>query len=62
MKIPMLDLSRQHTAARTDLMSAVGRVIDHGQFILGTEVNHFEAQLGLVVVLKMVSVAYSPLI
>lgn len=45
MKIPMLDLSRQHTAARTDLMSAVGRVIDHGQFILGTEVNHFEAQL-----------------
>ncbi len=45
MKIPMLDLSRQHTEARVELLAAVERVIDHGQFILGTEVNQFEAQL-----------------
>ena len=45
MKIPMLDLSRQHTPARAQLLSAVERVIDHGQFILGSEVSTFESNL-----------------
>ena len=45
MKIPMLDLTRQHDVYRSELVAAANRVIDHGQFILGTEVSAFESLL-----------------
>jgi dTDP-4-amino-4,6-dideoxygalactose transaminase len=45
MKIPMLDLSRQHDVYRSELITAAHRVIDHGQYILGAEVSGFESAL-----------------
>jgi len=42
MQVPYVDLARQHAAVKDRLMDAVGRVIDHGQFILGKEVELFE--------------------
>lgn len=45
MKIPMLDLTRQHEAFRTELHEAARRVIDSNQFIMGDEVTNFEAHL-----------------
>ena len=45
MKIPMLDLARQHQDYRTELYDAARRVIDSNQFIMGDEVARFEANL-----------------
>ena len=42
MRVPYVDLPAQHVALRTRLLEAVGRVLDHGQFILGPEVEEFE--------------------
>jgi dTDP-4-amino-4,6-dideoxygalactose transaminase len=42
MQVPYVDLARQNVAMKGRLMDAVGRVIDHGQFILGKEVELFE--------------------
>ena len=46
MKIPMLDLSRQHGQYMESLLAATQRVLTHGQFILGNEVSALEAALG----------------
>ena len=43
MKIPYVDLVGSHAAIRSELLDAVGRVIDHGAFILGPEVERFES-------------------
>ncbi|MGH7290023.1 MAG: DegT/DnrJ/EryC1/StrS family aminotransferase [Myxococcota bacterium] len=40
--VPYVDLAREHAALRTPLLEAVGRVLDHGGFILGPEVAAFE--------------------
>jgi len=40
--IPYVNIAAQHVAIKTELMDAVGRVIDGGQFILGDEVAKFE--------------------
>jgi dTDP-3-amino-3,4,6-trideoxy-alpha-D-glucose transaminase len=40
--IPILDLKRQIEAIRPELDSAIARVMDRGQFILGPEVEEFE--------------------
>jgi dTDP-4-amino-4,6-dideoxygalactose transaminase len=40
--VPMLDLKRQYTALRQELLDALGRVIDSRQFVLGEEVVAFE--------------------
>jgi dTDP-4-amino-4,6-dideoxygalactose transaminase len=40
--IPALDLKRQIAAIRPELDSAIARVTDRGQFILGLEVEEFE--------------------
>jgi dTDP-4-amino-4,6-dideoxygalactose transaminase len=40
--IPFLDLKAQHSALKTELMEAVGRVLDSCQFALGSEVAAFE--------------------
>jgi dTDP-4-amino-4,6-dideoxygalactose transaminase len=42
--IPFVKLSAQHRALKDDLLSAVARVLEHGQFILGPEVTEFEQQ------------------
>lgn len=42
--IPFGDLSRQHTAIRTDLEAAVSRVLASGWYILGAEVTAFEQE------------------
>src|SRR6266545_2556265 len=40
--IPFVNLAAQHKAIKNDLLAAVARVLDHGQFILGPEVGEFE--------------------
>ena len=42
--IPFVNLAAQHRAIKDDLLAAVGRVLEHGQFILGPEVDEFERQ------------------
>ena len=42
--IPYVDLIGQHAPLRDELLDAVGRVLDHGQFILGPEVGELEQQ------------------
>ncbi len=41
-KVPYVDLAAQHAPLREELLEAAGRVISHGQFILGPEVARFE--------------------
>jgi dTDP-4-amino-4,6-dideoxygalactose transaminase len=45
MKIPLIDLSGQHQALRTDLLGALARVIDSQQFVLGSEVASLEKEI-----------------
>lgn len=40
--IPFVDLAGQHDEHRAELIDAVSRVLDHGQFIFGEEVEAFE--------------------
>lgn len=46
MTIPYVDLAAQHRPIHQELLEAVGRVLQHGQFILGPEVRELEARLG----------------
>jgi len=41
-KIPYVNIAGQHAPIKTELLEAVGRIIDGGQFILGNEVSTFE--------------------
>jgi dTDP-4-amino-4,6-dideoxygalactose transaminase len=43
--IPLLDLRRQTSAIRAQLEAAMGRVLDHGRFILGPEVEELEDRI-----------------
>ena len=45
MRIPYVDLAAPLAPIRERLIEAVGRVLDHGQFILGPEVAQLEARL-----------------
>lgn len=45
MKVPYVDLAAQHAPLRQALLEAVGRVLDHGWFVLGPEVGELEARL-----------------
>lgn len=42
MNIPYVDLAEQHAPVREKLLEAVGKVLDHGKFVLGDEVAEFE--------------------
>ena len=42
-KIPYINLTGQHAAIKDQLLIAVERVLDHGQFVLGPEVQDFES-------------------
>mgnify|MGYP002682686952 CR=1 FL=1 len=44
MIVPYVNLTLQHQPLKAALLDAVGRVLDHGQFILGPEVEQFEAR------------------
>ncbi|HEY2543288.1 MAG TPA: DegT/DnrJ/EryC1/StrS family aminotransferase [Gaiellaceae bacterium] len=44
LEVPYVDLVGQYAPLRQELLDAVGRVLDHGQFILGPEVEEFEAR------------------
>ena len=41
-KVPYVNLAAQHAPIKEKLLKAIGRVIDHGQFVLGPEVEEFE--------------------
>lgn len=43
--IPLFDLGRQQARLRADIDRRIARVLDHGQFILGPEVQELEAKL-----------------
>ena len=45
MDIPFVDLKAQYLRFKPEIDSGIQRVLDHGQFILGPEVNEFEAAL-----------------
>lgn len=42
LQVPYVNLSAQHGPIRDEILAAIGRVLDHGQFILGEEVGVFE--------------------
>lgn len=42
--VPFLDLSRQHLALRDELAEALSRVMAHGRYVLGPEVEAFEEE------------------
>ena len=42
--IPYVDLAGQHKLLKAELMESVGNVFDHGQFIMGQEVETLEQQ------------------
>ena len=45
MKVPLLDLARQHDTLRPEIESAIGRVLDTNGFILGGEVQALESEV-----------------
>ncbi|HUU28410.1 MAG TPA: DegT/DnrJ/EryC1/StrS family aminotransferase [archaeon] len=44
MKIPFMNLKRQNDALAAEYKAALGRVLEHGRFILGPEVTRFEEE------------------
>ncbi len=45
MKVPFIDLERQHKPIKNDLMQAFERVLDSNKFILSDEVRKFEEEI-----------------
>jgi dTDP-4-amino-4,6-dideoxygalactose transaminase len=45
MQVPLLDLRLQYASIREDVLSAVTRVCDSQQFILGSEVEQLESEI-----------------
>ena len=43
--IPFIDLGQQQARIRGAIDTAIARVLDHGQYIMGPEVRQLEAQL-----------------
>src|SRR5436190_2126703 len=43
--VPLIDLAAQQARIRGDIERAIGRVLDHGQFIMGPEVAELEGKL-----------------
>lgn len=53
-QIPYINLKTQHASLKSELLTAIGEVIDHGNFILGEQVAEFERQFA-----QMCSVRYA---
>ncbi len=45
MKVPFIDLNRQHKPMKKELMQAFEKVFDSSQFVLGEEVKQFEEEV-----------------
>jgi dTDP-4-amino-4,6-dideoxygalactose transaminase len=45
MRVPLLDVGAQNSPLREEILAAIARVVDKGQFIMGAEVEAFEAEL-----------------
>ena len=45
MSVPLLDLAAQNHPLRDEIMTAIGKVVDSGRFILGPDVEKLEAAL-----------------
>jgi dTDP-4-amino-4,6-dideoxygalactose transaminase len=45
MRVPLVDLHKQHTTIQAEVMEAIGRVIQSQTFILGPEVAAFESEV-----------------
>src|SRR5438128_10624299 len=43
--VPLLDLQRQYSTIREEILAAIERVCSSQQFILGSEVEHFEREI-----------------
>jgi dTDP-4-amino-4,6-dideoxygalactose transaminase len=43
--VPLLDLSAQNQPLRAKIIDAIGRVVDTGRFIMGPDVERFEAEI-----------------
>ena len=43
--VPLLDLQAQYPPIRTEIMEAIGRVVESQRFILGEEVEGFEQEI-----------------
>jgi dTDP-4-amino-4,6-dideoxygalactose transaminase len=44
LRIPYVDLALQHQQPKAELLDAIGKVLDSGQFILGEEMERFEKE------------------
>lgn len=44
MRVPFLDLSRQHREIQNEIESGIRNVVSRGNFVLGPEVEHFETE------------------
>jgi dTDP-4-amino-4,6-dideoxygalactose transaminase len=40
--VPYVDIAGQHASLKSELLEAIGRILDGGQFVLGPEVERFE--------------------
>jgi len=49
MQVPLLDLQLQYASIREDILSAVTRVCDSQQFIMGPEVERLESEVAAVI-------------
>ncbi|MGA2670023.1 MAG: DegT/DnrJ/EryC1/StrS family aminotransferase [Dehalococcoidia bacterium] len=45
MNVPLVDLKAQYNSIKAEIDVAINRVLEHGQFILGPEVNAFEDEV-----------------
>ncbi|MGO8753106.1 MAG: DegT/DnrJ/EryC1/StrS family aminotransferase [Thermoguttaceae bacterium] len=45
--VPLLDLGRQHSGLKAEVLAALGRVYDSGGFVLGAEVTQLEQQMAI---------------
>ena len=49
MRVPLLDLKLQYAPLRDQIQSAIGRVCESQQFIMGPEVEGFEREIAAVI-------------
>ena len=45
MRVPLLDLTRQYNSIKGEIDRAIQKVLDHGRFIMGPELEEFETSL-----------------
>lgn len=48
LRVPLIDLPRQHAPIRDEILAAMARVLDSGRFILGDEVEALEREMATI--------------